>query len=140
MQRIIEDFFARLDGPLHFRFIVQPLMATIFAVIDGVKDAKTGKPPYFWALLSTPGYRQQLVKDGWKSVGRIFILAIILDVIYQIEVHSSVYAGELLTVAFALAIVPYLVVRGPVNRIVRMVARSHKDVDIAKVPHAGPRG
>jgi len=27
---------------MHFRFIVQPLMATIFAVIGGVKDAKRG--------------------------------------------------------------------------------------------------
>ena len=140
MQRIIEDLFARLDGPLHFRFIVQPLMATIFGVINGVKDAKTGKPPYFWALLSTPDYRKELMKDGWKSVGKIFILAIILDVIYQLKVHSTVYAGELLIVAFALAIVPYLVVRGPVNRIVRMVsARNHKAVDIAKDPDVGPR-
>ena len=120
LQRIVEDLFARLDGPLHFRFIVQPLMAIIFAVIDGVKDAKAGKPAYFWALLSTPGDRKELVKQGWKSVGKIFILAIILDVIYQMKVHSAVYAGELLIVAFALAIAPYLVVRGPINRLARL--------------------
>jgi hypothetical protein len=119
-QRIVEDLFARLDGPLHFRLIVQPLMATIFAVIDGVKDAKTGKPAYFWALLTTPGYRKELVKEGWKSVGKIFILAIVLDVVYQVIVHSSVYPGELLLVAFVLAILPYLVVRGPVNRVMRL--------------------
>jgi hypothetical protein len=63
-QRIVGDLFARLDGPLHFRFIVQPLVAIIFAVIDGVKDAKAGKPAYFWALLSTPEYRAELVKDA----------------------------------------------------------------------------
>ena len=38
--RYIESLFARLDGPLHFRFIVQPTMAAIFAVIDGVKDGR----------------------------------------------------------------------------------------------------
>jgi hypothetical protein len=119
-QRIVENLFARLDGPLHFRFIVQPLVAIIFAVIDGVKDAKAGKPAYFWALLSTPEYRKELAKEGWKSVGKIFIVAIILDVVYQLKVHSAVYAGELLIVAFALAIVPYLVVRGPINRLVRL--------------------
>jgi hypothetical protein len=139
-QRIVEDFFARLDGPLHFRFIVQPLMATIFAVIDGVKDAKAGKPPYFWDLLVTPGRRKALVKEGWKSVGKIFILAVILDVVYQLKVHSSVYAGELLIVAFVLAIAPYLVLRGPINRIVRMIgARNHKHADIAKVAGVGRR-
>lgn len=41
----------RLDGPLHFRFIGQPLMASVLAIIDGVKDARMGKPPYFWAVI-----------------------------------------------------------------------------------------
>ena|SRR5882724_4460407 len=118
-QRIVSDLFARLDGPLHFRFIVQPLMASIFAVIDGLKDAKAGKPAYFWALLSTPQYRKELVKEGWKSVGKIFILAVILDVVYQLKVHSTVYPGETLIVAVGLAIVPYLLLRGPINRLMR---------------------
>src|SRR5208282_4875664 len=139
-ERMFEDFFARLDGPLHFRFIVQPLMATVFAVIDGIKDAKAGRPAYFWSLLTTPGYRKEIVKDGWKSVSRIFFLAIILDAIYQMKVHSSVYTGELLIVAFVLAVVPYLILRGPVNRIARLIsARTHKHIDIAKAPGVGPR-
>jgi hypothetical protein len=119
-QRFVENLFGRLDGPLHFRFIAQPLMATIFAVIDGLKDAKAGKPAYFWALLSTAEHRKQLVKDGWKRVGKIFIIAVILDVVYQLKVHSTIYPGETLIVAFALAIVPYLVLRGPINRIARI--------------------
>lgn len=139
-QRIVEDLFARLDGPLHFRFIVQPLVATIFAVIDGVKDAKAGKPPYFWALLSTPERRGEMVKEGWKSVGKIFIVAMILDIVYQLKVHSTVYAGELLIVAFALAIAPYLVLRGPINRLVRLVgARNHEGVAVAKTTDVGRR-
>jgi hypothetical protein len=139
-QRIVGDLFARLDGPLHFRFIVQPLVAIIFAVIDGVKDAKDGKPAYFWALLSAPKDRKEMVKEGWKSVGKVFVVAMILDVVYQLRVHSSVYAGELLIVAFVLAIVPYLVVRGPINRIMRMFsARNHGNVAIAKTIDAGRR-
>ena len=117
--RYIESLFARLDGPLHFRFIVQPTMAAIFAVIDGVKDAKLGRPPYFWAVVSDPEQRKELVKLGWKRVGKIFILAVILDVIYQLKVTHWVYPGETLTVAILLAIVPYLVLRGPINRLVR---------------------
>jgi hypothetical protein len=132
LQIFIQDLFARFDGPLHFRFIVQPLMAIAFAVIDGVKDAKACRPAYFWALLRTSGSRKEIMKEGWKSVGRIFILAIVLDVIYQMEVHGTVFAGQLLTVAFVLAIVPYLLVRGPVNRIICLVrGRRHKHVEIA---------
>lgn len=120
-QRIVENLFGRLDGPLHFRFILQPLIATIFAIMDGMKDAKTGKPPYFWAVFSSPEHRKELLKDGWKHVGKIFIIAIILDIIYQLKVHKMIYPGETFFVAFLLAIVPYLLLRGPVNRIMKRI-------------------
>lgn len=119
-QRFAESFVNRLDGPLHFRFIVQPLMAVIFACLDGVKDAKGGKPAYFWALAVNPEHRRELLKDGWKHFGKIFILAIILDVIYQIKVLHTVRPAELLITALLLAVVPYVLLRGPVNRVVRM--------------------
>lgn len=119
-QRIVEDLFGRLDGPLHFRFILQPLMAVIFAMIDGMKDAKLGKPAYFWAVILNPGHRKELIKDGWKHVGKIFILAVILDLVYQLIVHHWIYPGEILIVALMLAIVPYVLLRGPINRLFRL--------------------
>ena len=123
LQRIIENFFGRLDGPLHFRFILQPLMAVVFAVIDGIKDAKAGKPAYFWAIFTQPEQRKELWRDGWKHFGKIFILAIILDVIYQWKVQHMFYPGETLIVALILAAAPYVLLRGPVNRIARLFKR-----------------
>lgn len=123
LQRIIENFFGRLDGPLHFRFIVQPLMAIIFATIDGLKDAKTGKPAYFWAIFTRPEQRKELWKDGWKHFGKIFILAIILDAVYQLKVQHTLYPGEILIVSLVLAVLPYVFLRGPVNRIARRVKK-----------------
>jgi hypothetical protein len=117
--RFIENLFGRLDGPLHFRFFMQPAMAIIFAVIDGIKDAKLGRPPYFWAMVKNPDQRKALLKIGWKRVAKIFILAVILDVIYQIKVYHWFYPGETLVVAIFLAIIPYFLVRGPVNRFAR---------------------
>jgi hypothetical protein len=58
-----------------------------------------------------------MIREGWKQVGKIFILAVVLDVIYQYMVLHTVYPGEVIIVAFVLAIVPYLVLRGLVNRI-----------------------
>ena len=118
--RFIENLFSRLDGPLHFRFFVQPAMAIIFAVIDGIKDAKMGRPAYFWAMVKNPDQRRELLRIGWKRIGKIFILAVILDVIYQIKVYHWFYPGETLTVAILLAIVPYLLVRGPVDRLYQL--------------------
>jgi hypothetical protein len=119
-QRFVEHFVHRLDGPLHFRFIVQPLMAVIFATIDGLKDAKAGKPAYGWAVFASAEHRKDLLKDGWKHFGKIFILAIILDVVYQIKVHHAFYPVETLLTALVLAVVPYVLLRGPANRIARL--------------------
>jgi hypothetical protein len=115
--RIAEHLIARLSGPMKFRFILQPVMASIFAILAGIKDAKEGKPPYFWALFTQPAHRAEMIKDGWKSVGKVFIFAVVLDVVYQWIVLKFVYPGEVIIVAFILAIVPYLMLRGIVNRI-----------------------
>ena len=115
--RIMHNLAERVTGPMHFRLLLQPAMATFFAIRDGLKDARECKPPYFWAIFTDPGERRAMLKDGWKSVGKVFVLAVVLDVIYQIIVQRWVYPGEAALVAIILAIVPYLLVRGPVNRI-----------------------
>ncbi len=109
----------RISGPMKFRLILQPAMAIFLAVRSGLKDARDGKPPYFWTMLTQAGERSAMLKDGWKSVGRVFVLAIVMDAIYQYIVQRWVYPGEAVLVAVILAIVPYLLVRGPVNRIMR---------------------
>ena len=115
--RFFEDLFARLDGPLHFRLILQPLMAIILATRGGLKDNREGKPPFFWSLFTDPGHRRELLRDGWKSISKVFIIAILLDVVYQLIVHRWIYPIETLLVAVILALVPYLLVRGLVNRV-----------------------
>ena len=117
--RIVEHMSDRVSGPLKFRLLLQPLMAAIFAIKAGLLDARTGKPPYFWALATSPEHRVDMLKDGWKSVGKVFILAMVLDVVYQIIVLGFVYPGEVILVAFTLAILPYLLLRGLVTRIAR---------------------
>jgi hypothetical protein len=117
--RVGSQLLARVSGPMKFRLVLQPVMAGIFAVRAGLADAKAGKPPYFWTLLSNAGERVDMIKDGWKSVGKVFVLALILDIIYQIIVIRFVYPGEVVIVAFILAIAPYLILRGLITRIAR---------------------
>ena len=117
LHRFVENVLLRLDGPFHFRFTVQPLMAAFIAVIDGLRDAREGKAPFLWAAFADRNHRRELLADGWRRVGRIFILAIILDIAYKWRVDHGIFPGETLFVAFALALVPYALVRGPVNRI-----------------------
>jgi len=117
--RGLTNLAARVGGPMTFRIILQPLMASIFAFRDGYKDARENRPPYLWTIITVPSQRGGLIRDGWAAVGRVFILAIVMDVIYQLIVVGWIYPLELLIIAVLLAVVPYLVLRGPVNRLVR---------------------
>ncbi len=119
LNRIFEDIIGRVSGPMKFRLLLQPLMAAIFAVRDGWKDAREGRPAYFWAVFSHAGHRRELLRDGWKSVGKVFVIAVLIDAVYQVLVLGWFYPGEALLVAALLAFVPYLLIRGPVNRIAR---------------------
>ena len=118
-ERVITQLFGRLGGPMHFRFYMQPLMAAILATIDGVKDGRAGRPAYLWEVLSTATDRKQLLREGWKRVSRVFLLAVVLDVIYQLIEFHWIYPGETLIVAVVLAIIPYFLLRGPINRFVK---------------------
>jgi hypothetical protein len=117
--RVGSNLIARVSGPMKFRLLLQPLMSSFFAIRAGLADAKLGKPPYFWALLSTSGDHMQMIKDGWKSVGGVFIVALVLDAVYQVIELRFIYPGEAIIVALVLAIVPYLVVRGLATRLAR---------------------
>lgn len=119
LMRALANIADRVGGPMTIRMILQPAMAAFFGFRDGLKDARTGRPAYFWKILTNSGRRGDLLREGWKSIGRVFVLAIIMDVIYQLIVTRWIYPLELILVATLLAVVPYLLIRGPVNRLVR---------------------
>ena len=73
--RFTSDMVARVSGPMKFRLVLQPAMAAFFAIRAGLADARAGRPPYFWALASGSAPREAMIENGWKSVGRVFILA-----------------------------------------------------------------
>lgn len=118
LARVWENLVGRVGGPMTFRLILQPTMAALLAFRAGLKDAREDRPAYFWTMLVHPS-RKELFREGWRSIGRVFILAIIMDAIYQGIVLKWLYPGELVIVAIVLAVVPYLLIRGPVNRFVR---------------------
>jgi hypothetical protein len=117
--RLWQNITARLTGPMNLRLIIQPTVATILAIRAGLRDAHQDRPAFLWAVLWNPAHRRELLQQGWKDVGKVFLLAAILDVIYQLIIHRGVYSLELLITAVTLAIVPYVLLRGPISRIAK---------------------
>jgi hypothetical protein len=125
----IQDFFAaiwemligRADGPLALRLVFQPTVAAILAIRAGLKDAREGRSPYLCSIFTNPADRGDLLRDGWKDIGKVFIIAVVLDGVFALIVHRWIFPGQALLVGTVLAIVPYVLIRGPVTRIVRRV-------------------
>ena len=114
-----ENLVGRPGGPMSFRFIMQPAVALFLAIRAGLKDARSGQAPFLWAVFSNPAHRRELLRQGWKDVGTVFIVALVLDAVYQVIVHSGIYTLELLLAATILALVPYVLLRGLVTRLAR---------------------
>lgn len=121
MTNVLPDFVAdligRLHGPFSFRFVLQPMMAMIYAVRDGLADSREGRPPYFWTIFTRPNQRRELLRDGWKAVARVATIGVVIDVIYQLIVLHAIHPVQLIVVVLGLAFVPYVLLRGPVERI-----------------------
>jgi hypothetical protein len=119
VDRIWRSILARPSGPLAFRFILQPLMAAIIAIRDGLQDAKRGRSPFLWTILSNPQERRGRLSEGLNATARILLLGLVIDTIYQTIVFKAFYPYEALIIAVLLAFVPYLLIRGLVSRSVR---------------------
>jgi hypothetical protein len=120
---------ARFGGPLNFRLFVMPIVVSAFAIRAGIRDAREGKPPFLLAYLTDPADRPRLFRSALKDVGKVFTVAIVLDTTYQLMVLRWLYPVQVLVVAVACAVVPYVLLRGPVNRIARA---SRRDAPAAK--------
>lgn len=115
--RIWRDILDRPGGPMTFRFILQPCMAAIAAMHDGVQDARLGRAPYFWTVLHDPAERRGRLREGLFSTARIILLGLGMDAIYQYRVLNTFFPGEAVLIALLLAFVPYLILRGPFARV-----------------------
>lgn len=115
-----ENFLARPGGHFGLRFYLQPAMASLIALRAGLRDAREHRPAYLWAALSDASARQQLLHGGWKDIRTVFIVAVVLDIAYQLVTHQGIYAFEVLFTATLLAVVPYLLLRGPIGRLARL--------------------
>ncbi len=135
LNRAIEQLLGRASGPLHLRLVIQPIMATVLALRAGLRDAREGKPAFFWTFLTSAEERQILHRSGWKDIGKLCIIAAVLDTIYQLVVFREFLVVQTLIVVVVVAVIPYTLLRGAVTRLARVV--SSKQAGTASRPMSG---
>ena len=117
--RVWQNLLERSSGPVTFRFILQPIMATIAAYFDGVKDARSGRRPFLETVLADPAKRAGRLQEAVIATARILLLGLIMDGIYQFIEFKTFHPAEAVIIALLLAFVPYVVMRGLIARVAR---------------------
>jgi hypothetical protein len=114
---------------MKMRLILQPMMAILRAIRAGRHDARAGRPLSFWSRFTQRAHRRAILRDGWKNMGKVFLIAVVIDCIYQVIVFRWLYPAPALSVAVMLTIFPYLIGRGVLNRIARRRHRGTATLD-----------
>lgn len=122
LNQLWQNFIGRTTGPMNPRLLLQPAIAIFFGIRAGLKDAREAREPYLWKFFSRPRSRERLRKETWDHVGKVFVIASILDGIYQYIVFHRLYITAVIIMAVTLALIPYVVCRGFTNRIATMRA------------------
>jgi hypothetical protein len=116
LSRVRDMLIGREHGPLAFRLVIQPMVAVFLAIRAALKDARLGRPAHGWAIVTDPVRRRELLRESWHNVARLFVAAVIVDMIYEIIVFRRIHPGQALIVAAIVALPSYLLLRGPVAR------------------------
>lgn len=117
LDRFWRNAVTRPGGPMTFRFVLQPAMACIGALRDGIKDARLGRSPYLFEIILGDGGRGRRLWEGVISTAKIMILGIAMDIFYQLIFFDTFHPAESAFIALLLAFVPYALLRGPFKRI-----------------------
>jgi hypothetical protein len=119
-----ENLVARTSGPLHLRLYISPAICILYAARAAIRDAKKHLPPYLFRMLTSSKQRRLIAMEGWKDIGKVFMIAVIVDIAYQFvmifgfDKTARFYPLESIIVSLVLTILPYILVRGPLNRII----------------------
>jgi hypothetical protein len=122
LDRACRTFLGGPSGALRFRFVMQPLVAATLAWRAGRRDARAGRPPFLWDLASGKGHRRELVARGWRDIERVFFVAMAVDLVYQFLEHVRPSLLGAVMTASVLAVLPYVLLAGPANRLARRLS------------------
>ena len=117
--RMWQNLFERPGGPMVFRFILQPVMASIAAFRDGLMDARSGRAPFLVTVLNNPRERAGRLNEAIVATAQIILLGLVMDGIYQFLEFETFHPAEAVITALVLAFLPYLLLRGLFARIAR---------------------
>jgi len=124
LSQLVDRIVARVVGPMHFRFILQPVMAVFLGVRDGRRDARAGAPPFLYNILFVAGERTAYLESAVRGLTVPALVGIVADAAAQFLLFGSVRPSTAFLVGVGVLAVPYAVARELTNRFSRWKRRA----------------
>ena len=119
-----ENLLDRTTGPLILRLVFGPLQSILAARKFAKHDVRKIYPPYLYRFLATSRQRKRLKRHQRINILKLFMFSTSVDLIYQIaaldvfDVNLTLKPLEAALVAIGLTVIPYLLIRGSVYRLI----------------------
>ncbi len=88
-RQFLEELPQRFTGPGRLRFVLQPMTAILLGIRGGLRDARTGKPPYLFGLIFSSGHRREFLRSGVAAIRNLLALGIIMDIVFQLILYRN---------------------------------------------------
>jgi hypothetical protein len=115
---IVDRVAARLAGPFSFRFVLQPIVAIVLGVRDGIRDGRQGTQSFLLDFLGNPHSRKPHLQQALRRLFLPPTVAIILDGLVQFLLFGWVRVSGAVTAGPVLMGLPYIIARAVTNWIV----------------------
>lgn len=113
--KMLDYFRDMTSGPGVLRFIVQPVAAILLGVLDGLRDAKRGGPPYLHWLWSDRGHRGEHLVQILKRLALPLLAGVLLSIVFQILIRKTVWLVTAVAFGLVFIALPYILSRSLVS-------------------------
>lgn len=119
-----DELLASADKLLVLRFMLQPILATCFGILDGFRDARLRDAPYLWKMLLYANPHMVHIKMSWFATARLLLIAVACDLLQQNGSMSRSDMIQTFWMIFALTYIPYVLIRGGAGEVSRFAKRA----------------
>jgi hypothetical protein len=121
--------YEMLHGPGALRFFIQPFIALLLGIRDGVNDWALGRGPYLATIFRQRKRAKVLLRQGLRAIALPLSVAVFASLLFQYLIRARMRFVPALLFAIIFVAIPYMVARATANRVERFRHRPRRPTD-----------
>jgi hypothetical protein len=119
-------FYEMLHGPGSLRVFIQPAIALLLGVRDGINDWALGRGPYLITIFRQRKRGTVLLRQGLRAIALPLCIAVAASLLFQYLIRARMRFVPALLYAILFVAIPYMLARAVANRVERFRHRPRR--------------